>query len=47
MTIEPSHLRHAEGILKDLEDEGYIEITSGQKGELIQFTEEAIDEVFG
>ena len=39
--------RCAEGILNDLEDEGYVEITSGEKGELVQFTDKAIDKVFG
>jgi CTP-dependent riboflavin kinase len=39
--------QHAWGILNDLENEGYVEITSGEKGELVQFTDKAIDEVFG
>ena len=39
--------QHAEGILNDLEDKGYVEITSGEKEELIRFTDKAIDEVFG
>jgi CTP-dependent riboflavin kinase len=39
--------QHAEGVLSDLEDEGYVETTSGEKGELVQFTDKAIDEVFG
>ncbi len=39
--------RDAEGILKGLEDEGYMVINSGQKGELIQFTDKAIDIIFG
>jgi CTP-dependent riboflavin kinase len=39
--------RHAGGVLDDLEDEGYVETTSGEKGELVQFTDKAIDEVFG
>ena len=38
--------RRAEDILNDLEDEGYVEITSGEKGELVQFTDKAIDKVF-
>lgn len=39
--------RRAEDILNDLEDEGYVETTSGEKGELVQFTDKAIDKVFG
>jgi CTP-dependent riboflavin kinase len=39
--------RNAGGVLDDLEDEGYVETTSGEKGELVQFTDKAIDEVFG
>ncbi len=39
--------RHAGGVLNDLEDEGYVETTSGEKGELVRFTDKAIDEVFG
>ena len=39
--------RHAEDVLDDLEDEGYVETISGEKGELLRFTEKAIDEVFG
>ena len=38
---------HAEDVLNDLEDEGYVETTSGEKGEFVQFTDKAIDEVFG
>ena len=38
--------RDAESILDDLEDEGYIEIVSEEKGELVQFTDKAVDEVF-
>jgi CTP-dependent riboflavin kinase len=38
---------HAEEVLDDLEDEGYVETVSGEKGELIRFTDKAIDEVFG
>ncbi len=38
--------RDAESILDDLEDEGYVETVSGEKGELVQFTDKAIDEVF-
>jgi CTP-dependent riboflavin kinase len=37
----------AENILADLENEGYVETASGEKGELIQFTDKAVDEVFG
>ena len=37
----------AEGVLDDLEDEGYVEMVSEEKGELVQFTDRAIDEVFG
>jgi CTP-dependent riboflavin kinase len=37
----------AENILDDLENEGYVETVSGEKGELVQFTDKAIDEVFG
>ncbi len=37
----------AGGVLADLEDEGYVEMVSGEKGELVRFTERAIDEVFG
>ena len=39
--------RHAGDVLDDLEDEGYVETISGEKGELLRFTEKAIDEVFG
>jgi hypothetical protein len=39
--------RHAGGVLDDLEDEGYVETVSGEKGELVRFTDKAIDEVFG
>jgi CTP-dependent riboflavin kinase len=38
---------HAEEVLDDLKDEGYVETVSGEKGELIRFTDKAIDEVFG
>ena len=34
-------------ILNNLEDEGYVETISGEKGELVRFTDKAIDEVFG
>ena len=34
-------------VLDDLEDEGYVETFSGEKGELVRFTDRAIDEVFG
>jgi CTP-dependent riboflavin kinase len=37
----------AGGVLADLEDEGYVEMVLGEKGELVRFTERAIDEVFG
>jgi CTP-dependent riboflavin kinase len=39
--------RHAGGVLDDLEHEGYVETISGEKGELVRFTDKAIDEVFG
>jgi len=39
--------REAESVLDDLEDEGYVETISGEKGECIRFTDKAIDEVFG
>jgi len=39
--------REAESVLDDLEDEGYVETISGEKGEFIRFTDKAIDEVFG
>ena len=38
--------REAESVLDDLEDEGYVETISGEKGECIRFTDKAIDEVF-
>jgi hypothetical protein len=34
-------------VLDDLEDEGYVETVSGEKGELVRFTDSAIDEVYG
>ncbi len=37
----------AGNVLDDLRDEGYVETVSGEKGELVRFTERAIDEVFG
>ncbi len=38
--------RHAGDILDDLENEGYVETISGEKGaELVQFTDKAIEEV--
>jgi CTP-dependent riboflavin kinase len=37
----------AENILDDLENEGYVETVSGEKGELVHFTDKAVDEVFG
>jgi CTP-dependent riboflavin kinase len=39
--------REAESVLDDLEDEGYVETISGEKGEFFRFTDKAIDEVFG
>jgi hypothetical protein len=39
--------RDAGGILDDLEGEGYVETVSGEKGELLRFTDKAIDEGFG
>lgn len=39
--------RDAGGILDDLEGEGYVETVSGEKGELVRFTDKAIDEGFG
>ena len=39
--------RHAGRVLDDLEGEGYIDIVSGEKGELVQFTDKAVDEGFG
>jgi hypothetical protein len=35
------------GVLDDLEVEGYVETISGEKGELVRFTDKAIDEGFG
>jgi CTP-dependent riboflavin kinase len=37
----------AEKVLDDLEDEGYVETVSEEKGELVRFTDKAIDETFG
>jgi hypothetical protein len=37
----------AEDILNNLEDEGYVETVSGEKGVLVRFSDKAIDEVFG
>ncbi len=37
----------AGNVLDDLEDEGYVETVSGEKGELVRFTDRAIDEVYG
>jgi hypothetical protein len=34
-------------VLKDLEDEGCVETVSGEKGELVRFTDRSVDEVFG
>lgn len=39
--------QHAGDVLADLEDEGYVETVSGEKGEFVRFTDKAIDEVFG
>jgi CTP-dependent riboflavin kinase len=39
--------RDAGTILDDLEDEGYVETVLGEKGELVRFTEKAIDKAFG
>lgn len=39
--------QHAGDVLDDLEDEGYVETVSGEKGEFVRFTDKAIDEVFG
>jgi CTP-dependent riboflavin kinase len=38
--------RDAGGVLDDLEDEGYVETISGEKGELVRFTDKAIEEVY-
>ena len=38
--------QHAGDILDGLEDEGYVETVSGEKGELVRFTDKAIDEAF-
>jgi hypothetical protein len=38
--------RQGAGILDDLENEGYVEIISGETGEFVRFTDKAIDEVF-
>ena len=37
----------ADNILDDLENKGYLETVSGEKGELVQFTDKAVDEVLG
>ena len=37
----------ARDVLDDLEDEGYVETVSGEKGELVRFMERAIEEGFG
>ena len=37
----------AREVLNDLEDEGYVETVSGEKGELVRFTERAVEEGFG
>jgi hypothetical protein len=37
----------AGNVLDDLKDEGYVETVSGEKGELVRFTDRAINEVFG
>lgn len=37
----------ARDVLRDLEDEGYVETVSGEQGEeLVRFTDKAVDEVF-
>lgn len=38
--------QHAGDILADLENEGYVETVAGEKGELVRFTDKAIDEAF-
>jgi CTP-dependent riboflavin kinase len=38
--------RYPEDVLDDLEKEGYVETISGEKGELVRFTDKAIDETF-
>lgn len=43
----PTDERHAGSVLDDLEEEGYVETISGEKGELVQFTDKAVDEAFG
>ena len=49
LTRQPSETteQDAEGVLDNLEDEGYVEMDSEEKGELVRFTDKAIDEVFG
>ena len=37
----------AEDILNNLEDKGYVKTVSGEKGELLRFSDKALDEVFG
>jgi hypothetical protein len=37
----------ARDVLDELEDEGYVETVSGEKGELVRFTERAIEDGFG
>jgi hypothetical protein len=39
--------RHAGDVLDILQGEGYVETVSGEKGELVRFTDKAIDEGFG
>lgn len=39
--------QNAGDVLDHLEDEGYVETTSGEKGDFVRFTDKAIDEVFG
>ena len=39
--------RDAGGVLDNLENEGYVETVSGEKGELVRFTDKATDEGFG
>ena len=38
--------RHAREVLDDLKGEGYVETVLGEKGELVRFTDKAIDEGF-
>lgn len=38
--------QHAKGVLEDLEKEGYLETLLEKKGELVRFTDKAIEEVY-